>query len=895
MVEINLNLITDDVPESLGATNLWFTEPRVRSTPLTGFSATNSAIVDTDTVLQGFNKAQGQINNILSTGITGSGTANFGAKFTSAAVIGNSLYQDNGTGTSIGLSPANATRLAIQSTGNTSTSFPLKLTNSDGNGVLFARSDRRVAIGTSSFIAVTALTLDANATSIGLDIRNFTGVGLNIINSTSSATGYAADMSGDGATAIYVEVSGIDGSGLTISAGNSHIFNAVQTGILDQNTLRNSVEIIRSFDISTFDANTSVLYVEDNCTGSNTGDVATFVKSADQFFRLSASKRIIYTDGNQAAGFVLTSDANGIATWQANGNGSVTSVAISGSDFSIGGSPITTSGTISLTLATVNSNVGTFGSATQVGQFTVNGKGLITAASNITITPAVGSITGFGTGVATFLATPSSANLLAALTDETGTGALVFANTPTLVTPALGAATATSINGLTITSSTGTLTLANGSTIATSGANSITLTSTGATNVTLPTSGTLYGTQASSITSAQLEFSLTDETGTGSVVFSVGPTLVIPVLGVATATSINKLTITEPATSAVLTIANGKTFTASNTITLTGTDGASLNVSNVVIGPASATDNAIVRFDATTGKLIQNSGVIIADNNDTTIPAHLAIGASGVISSDNIFDINETFSNASANLRNGINLIVDHVSSSLAASICGATMTVSNSASGTATPSVKGIDLIVEGRSGANFGSGAFTGLNIAANTTVDQTGTIVNISGINFLSPTFAGSKPASNFAFNVNNQGASGVTTSIGLRIAAQSGSTNNYAIASAGGNLHGFGTLTPTQTVDVNGNIQLKLAGNKFLIKEGTNAGMGINTMASGTVVVSNTLITSTSRVQLTPVGTGVAQANAGSLSYSLQTGTGFTIYSTNVLDARAVAWIIIEPAA
>jgi hypothetical protein len=47
-------------------------------------------------------------------------------------------------------------------------------------------------------------------------------------------------------------------------------------------------------------------------------------------------------------------------------------------------------------------------------------------------------ITSFGSGVATFLGTPSSANLIAAVTDETGTGALVFANSPTLVTPALG-------------------------------------------------------------------------------------------------------------------------------------------------------------------------------------------------------------------------------------------------------------------------------------------------------------------------------------------------------------------------------------------------------------------------------------------------------------------------
>lgn len=43
----------------------------------------------------------------------------------------------------------------------------------------------------------------------------------------------------------------------------------------------------------------------------------------------------------------------------------------------------TASGTI--TLDTVNSNVGSFGSATQTGTFTVNAKGLITAASNTTI------------------------------------------------------------------------------------------------------------------------------------------------------------------------------------------------------------------------------------------------------------------------------------------------------------------------------------------------------------------------------------------------------------------------------------------------------------------------------------------------------------------------------
>jgi hypothetical protein len=62
---------------------------------------------------------------------------------------------------------------------------------------------------------------------------------------------------------------------------------------------------------------------------------------------------------------------------------------------------------------------------------------------------------------------------------------------PTLTTPVLGVATATSINGLTISTTTGTLTLVNGSTLVTAGAFSTTLTATATTDVTLPTTGTL--------------------------------------------------------------------------------------------------------------------------------------------------------------------------------------------------------------------------------------------------------------------------------------------------------------------------------------------------------------------------------------------------------------------
>lgn len=152
----------------------------------------------------------------------------------------------------------------------------------------------------------------------------------------------------------------------------------------------------------------------------------------------------------------------------------------------------------------------------------------LTANTSVTF-PTSGTLAATSNKLSVFSST-SSSELAGVISDETGTGALVFANTPTLVTPVLGAATATSINGLVIVSSSSASIEIDAVDFIVTGGN-VSITSSAGSSVTFPASGTLYGTASGSMTSLQLKTSLTDETGSGAAVFATSPTLVTPVLG----------------------------------------------------------------------------------------------------------------------------------------------------------------------------------------------------------------------------------------------------------------------------------------------------------------------------------------------------------------------------
>jgi hypothetical protein len=537
-------------------------------------------------------------------------------------------------------------------TGNAATATALQTAraingvNFDGTAAITVAAAAGTLTGATLASGVTASSLTSVGTLAGLTVTApITG---SVTGSSGSTTGNAATATAlataraingvnfDGTSAITVTAAAGTLSGTTLAAGVTAssltslgtIANLTATAGTIATTPSGSTDIANKLYVDTV---AQGLDAKASCVAATTADITLSGAQTIDGVSVVAGNRVLVKNQSlsQNNGIYLCASGSWTRTTDANTWDALTSAFTFIEQGTLNGD----CGFV----CTANAG-GTLGTtALPWSQF--SGAGTFTAGTGLTLTGSVFSLTSpvavanggtgltsLGSGVATFLGTPSSANLAAAVTDETGSGALVFATSPTLVTPALG--TPSALVGTNITGTASGLTAGNVTTNA---------------NLTGAITSVGNATSLGSFSSANLASALTDETGSGANVFATSPTLVTPILGTpqsGTLTSCTGLPISTGVSGLGTGIAtalavntgsagapvlfNGALGTpTSGTVTnLTGT--ASININGTV---GATTPSTVAATTVTATGSITTSGGTLETNRTGAVDAFVRISA----------------------------------------------------------------------------------------------------------------------------------------------------------------------------------------------------------------------------------------------------------------------------